>query len=254
MGSALLGTLTLDAGSGQQVAVGPCTGNTSVDCIDFDYTGGTTTLGTTASPLIATGTVDGTGDSAIFTIGNNGGYMGDAQGNNVTVHDLNSATPPAGEPAGSSVTLSNFINFAPSEPWSIELTMVDLGGETGSCAALPVQNGQTCTPPGTPFNENNYACSGSSCEVSVTFAFNGIANDGSGNMSNVAGTFSTTFSGTNFQTINSDISGGYDVVTSDSGTLVFSATSSVPEPMSSALVGAGLLIIGLVNRKRLLKP
>lgn len=255
MGSALLGTLSLNAGSSQQVAVGLCSGSMTEQCIDFDYTGGTTTNSDTSSPLIATGTVDGTGDGATFTVGNPSGYMGDPQGSNVIVADLNSTN----EPAGGSVADSDFIQFS-GKPWTIELTTVDLGGDGSSgCVATTIStsSNQFCSPPTGPFNEENYACSGdgtvsgTACQVDISFAFTGIANDGSGNMSTVTGTFSTTFSGTNFQSINTDIADGEDVVTSDSGSLVFRATATTPEPMSSALVGAGLLLIGLVNRKRL---
>jgi len=250
LGTALTGGFDLDAGSSQQVAVGLCSGSTTVDCIDFDFTGtkSTPTTGSGLPPVATSGMVDGTGSAAVFTLASI--YMGDPAGSDVMVSDLSSSA----EPTGSTVADLGFITFS-GELWTIELTEVQTGsfGTTG-CAG-PAASGQTCTPPSTPFNETNTSCSTSStgnalCSVGVQFDFMGIANDGSGNLSTVQGTFETTFSATSLQAINTAIMGGADVVTSDSATISFSPISGVPEPMTSALVGAGLIALGLLKRKR----
>jgi hypothetical protein len=159
----------------------------------------------------------------------------------------------------------NFITFGNTsgvpETWNIELTQVTTGGNGLSGCAAPISTtvNSFCTPPGSAFNEENESCSGNgtvsgtSCQVVVSLVFDGIAYQGPGTTGPsyvVQGTFSTTFSGTNLETINTDIGNFSDVVTSDSGSLVLTAISTTPEPMTSVLVGAGLLALGLINRKR----
>jgi len=249
LGAPLTGGFDLNAGSGQQVAVGLCSGSSTVDCIDFDFSGShsTPTTGSGLPPIVTSGTVDGTGTGAIFTLASS--YMGDPAGSNVMVSDLNSTT----EPTGTNVADFGFITFA-GEPWTIELTQVQTGSfGTAGCAG-PASSGQVCSPPGTPFNELNTSCSTSSsgnaqCSVGVNFNFIGIANDGSGNLSTVQGTFGTTFSATSLQAINAAITAGSDVVTSDSATISFAPITTTPEPMTSAMVGLGLIGLGLARRK-----
>jgi hypothetical protein len=251
LGTALNGGFDLNAGSGQQVAVGPCSANPAADCIDFDFSGAKSTpaTGSGLPPVATSGTVDGTGNTAIFTLASS--FMGDLAGSNVIVSDLSSS----GEPTGVNVADFNFITFT-GEPWTIELTQIQAGSFGLSGCGGTGSSGQVCSPPGTPFNESNTSCTMSMagnalCSVGVNFNFVGIANDGSGNLSNVQGTFGTTFSATSLQQVNLAIGGGSDVVTSDSATLSFSpiVTTTTPEPVTSALVGAGLIGIGLLRRK-----
>jgi hypothetical protein len=240
MGSALTGTLTLNGSSGQNVAVGPCAG--AAFCIDFDWTG-TTNPGPPTT--VATGTVDGTGDGALFDITNNFATSNGGTSTQVTIGDLNSTS----EPINTTVSDANFVTFN-HDPWNITLTEV-IGGVdgAGACGAAAT-SGQICTPGGTPFNEQNEFCASStSCEVVISFQFDGTAFNGS-SQSSVSGIFSTTFSGTTFQAINEAIAGGADVVTSDSSTLIITPLTGVPEPMTSALIGTGLLGLGLLGRKR----
>jgi hypothetical protein len=246
MGSALFGTLAVDGHGTQQVAVGPCASGL---CIDFDWAG---TLNAGPPQTVNTGGVDGTGDVALFDITNNFSTLNGGSSTEITVHDLNSTNEPAGVVLGS--PLANFITFG-SDPWSISLTELRSGsdGQPAGCPVTgPPVDGQICTPVGSPFNEQN-SCTGStpgSCTVAISLSFLGVANDGSGHLSNVIGTFSTTFSGTDFQAINFAISNGSDVVTSDSGTLNITAITGTPEPATSALIGGGLIGLGFLARKR----
>jgi hypothetical protein len=248
LGAALNGELDLNGSSGQNVAVGPCTGNSSVDCIDFDWKG---TFNNLNPQTVLSGVVDGTGNGAVFDITNN--FVGNNGGTSttVTVGDLNSSS----EPAGATVNDPGFITFN-SDPWTVTLTEIQLGSDpAGTCIGDTLANGQTCTPAGTPFNEQN-TCSGSApynpsnCTVDISFFFTGTATNGS-QSSSVIGKFATTFSGTDYQLIDTDISQGLDVVTSDTGTINFTAgIATTPEPVTAALVGAGLIALGLLKRKR----
>ncbi len=248
LGSALNGELDLNGSAGQNVAVGPCTGNMSVDCIDFDWTG---TFSNMNPQTVLSGVVDGTGNGAVFNITNNFSALNGGTSTSVTVGDLESDL----QPAGVTVSDPNFITFN-LDPWSVTLTEVQPGSDPsdlGSCFGA-LSNGQTCTPAGSPFNEQN-SCSGtaplspSNCTVDVNFFFTGTATNGS-QPSTVIGKFSTTFSGTDYQIINTDISQGLDVVTSDTGTIYFTAGSATtPEPVTAVLIGTGLIALGLLKRK-----
>lgn len=245
MGSSLTGTALFNGHGSQQVAVGFCSGSTTVQCIDFDWTG-TTNAG---PPLtVMTGTVDGTGTSAAFDITNAAAFdaLNGGTATEFFADDLSSATDPTGAP----LALMNFITFNNGSPWTVELTELIPGGAgTAGCSGATL-NGQVCSPPGGPFTETN-TCAGntpSSCTVSIAFSFLGIANDGSGHLSSVIGSYTTTFSSTDLEAINADIAAGEDVVATDGGSVSFTALSTVPEMTTMSLMGFGLIGLGFLGR------
>jgi hypothetical protein len=230
--SALIGNLALNLAT-QSIAV-------NATQIDFDYTGPVTN----GFPPLATGPVDGNGDSAVMDIvgGSNGSFT-PVIGSTVTVHDLNAAQEPAGVVLASPLT--TFITFA-SRPWTVTLTEVLLGTD-GAAGCQSTTVGDRCTIPSSPFNLENKAGN----QVAVDFEFLGTANDGSGNLSNVAGNFGTSFSNTTIKGIVDAITAGGTVVTSGHATLGFTA-SAVPEPGSTSLfvIGVSLLGVSLARRRR----
>jgi hypothetical protein len=142
--------------------------------------------------------------------------------------------------------LTAFITFA-NRPWTVNLTEVFLGTDgTAGCQSTTV--GDRCTIPNSPFNLENKAGS----QVAVDFEFLGTANDGSGNISNVAGNFGTSFSNTTIQGIINAITTGGTVVTSGHATLGFTAVAAIPEPGSTSLVLLGIALLGggLARRRR----
>jgi hypothetical protein len=219
--------------------------------IDFDFSG---TVSSTSPPVATSGTVDGTGDSALFTVSSAStldffGIIGDT----VTVHDLNSADEPVGTTAGPHLPLLNFITFSPERPWSIALTEILPGVEgTGGCNS----SGVNCTPAGSPFNLVNEGGG----NIAVSFAFLGTASDGLGDTSYLVGTFQTTLSGINVAghplnigDILGALNAGETIVSSATATI---NVSSVPEPASFSLIllGAFLLSIPAIYRRHHQRP
>ena len=244
---ALTGTLALSGHGTQQVAIGPCASGL---CIDFDWAG---TLNAGPPQTVKTGVVDGTGDAGVFDITNNFACAAGpptcantGTDTSVAVHDLNTTT----EPINTAVSLP-FVIFN-VDPWVITLTDLVGGVDGVTHCGDALSPGQTCSPGGSPFNEQNVGTctTASNCNVQINITFQGTANDGAGHLSNVIGILSTTFSGTDFQVINSDIGSGQDVVTSDSGTLFITPSIGVtpaPEPGTSSLllIGIGFVLVML---------
>jgi len=238
--SGLNGTLSLSSTGTDTIAVN------GTD-IDFDYSGGVNgTLPPTATGCPGvTCAVDGNGDNGFFTItsaSTDSFALPILLGSNVTVADLNSTQQPTGTMSGPGLPLNGFITFTAEPTWSIALTEVLPGAETGTTGNCTTS--VNCTPPGSPFNLTNEG----SGQVSVSFAFIGTATDGT-NTSNVGGTFSTTFSGTSYQQILLDLNNGEAIVSSADATI---NVSSLPEPASYSmlLLGGGLLGVSAYYRRR----
>jgi len=234
-GAGLSGNLSLSSSGVGTIAV-------NGTAIDFDYSGGSTNT----FPPVATGVVDGTGDSGLFDITGASTLSFASVGGTVTVHDLNSISQPTGTTSGPGLPLTNFITFSARPTWSISLTEI-LPGTDGAAGCAP--GGTFCTPPGSPFNLQNEAGN----QVLVGFAFMGIASDGLGNTSVAFGTISTTFSSTTLQQILTDLNNGQSIVSSANATV---GVTTIPEPKSISLLllGAGLLLVSIIYRRRQQHP
>jgi hypothetical protein len=159
---------------------------------------------------------------------------------------------PAGVGATVSIPFMQFVNG-----WTITLTELLPGSDTAAgCAGAPGSGvaGQQCTPPlagGSPFNiSNNGPNPGGPVEgVGVQFTFLGTINEGANGTAPIKGTLTTTFSGTDLQTILADILAGDTLVSQAGGTV--SIQSGVPEPSTFAFFVIGGLLIGATRiRKR----
>jgi hypothetical protein len=228
----LSGNLSLSSHGTETVAV-------NGSQIDFDFTG---TASTGFPPIVTSGAVDGNGDSGLFdiTAASTGSYAG-ITGTTVTVHDLDNSLEPVGSTTGTELPLTNFITFTAEPGWNITLTEVLPGDDSNACDGTSAY----CTPAGSPFNLQNEAGN----QVLVGFSFLGTETDGMGDVSAVSGTFSTTFSDTNYQTILADLHAGDAIVSSANATI---GVTPIPEPASiyQLLLGSGLLLGCLAYRRR----
>jgi hypothetical protein len=232
--AALNGNLSLSSHGTATVAV-----NGTV--IDFEFSG---TESSGFPPIVTSGAVTGNGDLGLFDITSaSTGSFAPIAGSTVVVHDLDSTLEPTGSTSGLDLPLNNFITFTAMPGWNITLTEI-LPGTQGACTST----GTSCTPPGSPFNLTNEAGN----QVLVGFSFLGTANDGLGNKSSVAGTFSTTFSNTTYQAILADLAAGDSIVSSDNATIGVTPISTAPEPASiyMLLLGSGLLMVSAAYRRR----
>jgi len=214
--------------------------------IDFNFTGG---VSNTFPPIATSGTVTGNNADASYDIGaSSTGSFAPLIGTPTTVHDLDVTLEPIGSTVGPSLPLAHFITFAAQPLWDITLTEI-LPGVFGTAGCGSSAAGATCTPTGSPFNLTNQAGN----QVTASFAYMGLASDGLGNTTNVAGSFQTTFSGTTIAAIIAALSAGQAIVTTGSGTLAATAIAGVPEPGSTsmALIGGALLLISAASRRRL---
>ena len=193
---------------------------------------------------------------------------------NLTVQGGSSAPFFVGDPG--TITNLNFnaifplidfivIDNTPRTPASIHFDLTDIrfngstaiGGCTGAAATSP---GISCTPANSPFQLTNGLANPTSHlvdTVTVSLTVDAYGYTGSSGVNyNAAtlyiGTISTqqAIQGANIKSILDTIAAGGSVNAAWAGTFTPFATTPTPEPAAFALLGTGLLGLGLVNRKR----
>ena len=150
-------------------------------------------------------------------------------------------------PVASAVSVSNFLTFVAEPGLSAQLTLLP-AGTFGSeqCFAAPAA-GQTCTPPGSPFNFSNLTGTSSSLSFDVI----GTMGDGLGGTSSFTGTFLSPFYEANYQSTLQAFGYGAIVTTPFVATFVVKGTpTTVPEPSTVVLVGGALALLFAASRRR----
>ena len=148
-------------------------------------------------------------------------------------------------PVGVSFLLSNFLTFDANADMAFDLRYINPGSfGAGSCFA-PAAAGQTCTPPGSPFNLANQTASEAVASFSVLGDMRRIS---TGEITPYKMIFSTQFSDQNYQSLLTAINTGGAVRAS------FSAEATpIPEPGTMSLLAAsGFLtaVVGFMRRRR----
>jgi hypothetical protein len=204
---------------------------------ELNITGDVAVGATTIDWLPAGG---GTGTFTV-TASSTGTFSGLA-GSSGTMTDLDVLLQPVGVP----ISLPDFLVLPGGI--SFELTMIDAGVfGSADCAAAPAA-GQVCTPlfppPKSPFNLSNTGVGST-----ASFTMRGIATMGGMPASavGVLGTFTTQFTGQDYQSLLATIAGGGTVQASYSANF----TEQVPEPSTAYLVlgGFAMAAAGVLRRR-----
>jgi hypothetical protein len=206
-------------------------------------------LNTTGSVAVTTSTIDflpvgtGTGDFGIDPFTQTGSFVPLA-GTTGTIKDLNLADQPVGTP----FTLTDWMLFTANPTITFTLQSIPAGVfGTADCFIAPAA-GQSCTPPGSPFNLSNTSATSSV----VSFKTGGLViNTATSEISTFDGTFSTQFTNQNLQQLLATINGGGSVQATYSANFIVSPTEVIPEPATITLtLAGGLLVLAGTLRKR----
>jgi hypothetical protein len=166
--------------------------------------------------------------------------------------DFTFATAPINQP----ILLANFLTFAANPLLRLDLTFINLGvfGQA-NCFAAPAA-GQSCSPsfpalvtpanPAgvSPFNLSNITSTSSTLSFAVA---GNLVNTVTGESTPFTGTFSTQFTGQNYQQILATWAAGGFATATYSGNFV-TGSNPIPEPGTMLLLSSGL--IGIAARIR----
>lgn len=154
----------------------------------------------------------------------------------------------AAQPLNTPISLMNFMTFDLNNNITIELTFIPLGNDPAStnCAGL-----QHCTPQSNalitannPQGLSAFNLDANQTGTAAVFGIRGIAHANDGTSANLAGTFTTQFTGLNpQQALAVALAGNPQTY---SANLVITL---IPEPGATFLVGLGLLGLGLIGRR-----
>jgi hypothetical protein len=161
----------------------------------------------------------------------------------VTVNNLNSAA----EPVATAFSDPSFMSFQAGDNLpSLTLTYIPAGVDGSSQCNLAPAPGQTCTPiiPNPPGGLSPFSFQNTVTGSTAAFDFEGITSDGK---TSWIATFTSQFN-VPFQTVLANLSSpNFSMSNSFSGSVAFTA---LPEPGTFAMMGAGLLLLG-IGRGRL---
>jgi len=166
-------------------------------------------------------------------------------GQSVGITALNSTS----QPVGNSTFFSdpNFITFQVSDNLpSLTLTNIPAGVDGSSQCNLPAAPGETCTPiiPNPPGGLSPFSFQDTNTGSTAAFSFVGITADGK---TAWTATLTSQFNPQSYQTVLANLnSPTFSVSNGFSGTVSF---TQLPEPGTFAMMGAGLLFLGIGGKR-----
>jgi hypothetical protein len=200
----------------------------------------------TGSVMVDAQTIDWTpigagGNVNVDPFVGNSGYFTSLAGVTGTIQDLDLASAPVNTP---NLGITNFITFAADPNLTFTLNFIAPGPfSSAQCFDAPAA-GQVCTYPGSPFGLSNPTAA----STDVNLVLYGTVSDGSGSPpSAFRGTLTTQFDVPYQTLLDTVFVQGGSVANTYSGTFVVTA---VPESATIFLLGAGLLGLAVVVRKR----
>jgi len=155
------------------------------------------------------------------------------------------------QPLNTLFSLPNFMTFDLNSDLTIELTFIPLGNDPAStdCAGLA-----HCTPqsnllitPNNPGGLSAFNLDSNLSGTAATFGILGIVHSSDGTSANLSGIFTAEFVGLNPQQTLTLAESGSNSTFSSNLSLTLTVT---PEPAPMLLTGLGLLVLGMVGRRR----
>jgi hypothetical protein len=179
-------------------------------------------------------------------------------GSTGTIANLsNNLTNTGLQPVGTPFSDPNWMVFTAASPLiAFDLTFINPGSDTtAGCSKVTPLAGDTCTPFAfSPFNLQNIGPVPGGTTItgtSVAFSVAGNArNVSTGELSTFTGSFTTQITGQNIEQILATINAGGSITNSYSANFIVTPPSTVPEPGTISLLGAGLIGLGLLQRRR----
>jgi len=228
-----------------------------------------------ATPLVGTVNTVGTASvnltditfQNIFSIPNlfnvgppfTGSFSTLASGASGSIANLNSTLQPVGGNSETAITDVGWMVFPAVGAFPgarFDLEFIAPGAFTSTlCGAATPHAGDTCTPfAGSPFSLTNLGPVPGGTTVTgvlVGFSLQGDAiNLTTLEETDFSGSFSTQINGTTLQAIIATILRGGTITNSYSANFTATAAPTVPEPATVSLFGAGLIGLGLLQRRR----
>jgi hypothetical protein len=209
-----------------------------------------TTVPAFADILSTTGSVEVTaGSIAFYPLGGNAGdfnvgppdtgIFATLPGTSGMIMNLSSVN----EPINTIVNVPDFMTFTGDPGLSFTLTEL-LGGTLGACPGPPPLAGQSCTPPGTPYNLTNLTPTSSTAGFSIVGYVVNSAQPGV--QTPFSGIFTTQFANESLQQVLASITTGGTADATYSAQFITSPVVGTPEPgtMLTFLAG-GILMLGI---------
>jgi len=175
----------------------------------------------------------------------------------IAVPSLNGIFSPI--PIGSTGTVQNVTvgtgafsvpNFISIAGYTFSLTNVAPGSfSPANCAIVVAVAGQTCSPPGTPFNLSNLSNGKGGLNTSAAFNVSGNVTSPSSAVNPYTGIFTAQFTNMSYQDLSAAIDAGGTVPVSYSLTIQASM-ATVPEPATLGLLASGIAALVVVARRR----
>jgi len=249
----------------------PCIFGSVVTSGQFNFGGTIFVTNPMATPVVTPAGTCPVGEACIFwqdTAGTTNGKVDISANGNTTGQAI------SGNDAANIATLMNPPDIVGTFP-AVPFMTFNNGGVTtalmintifpgvdpsAACGAAPL-SGQTCTTPGSFVNFQNNPpptpagtpC-GSGCEATATFSFQGVTAGNPNPQEIWTGNFTSQFPlGSSYQAILGNLATNGFVSNTFSATISLSPAPTVPEPGSSFMIGAGLIGIAALLRRRLVK-